>query len=664
MNSPREPVTRRLPEAKASVQRQKHCQVAFSEALPSERNRITKAQCMLTDSTWYVWYLTCEILCRPEYSSLMAYELNKSYVRHETKKDLASLCLASKAMNDLATPFLYRSLSFEMLEDTLVGNAGDLLYRLLDTSHDSPRCFVREITISPYLKYTPSNTPPYVTGRLRTTDTDKQPLSQLIQCLPNLRQVRLGVPCDLSDSYMTSIDEHPQKPELHLLAGDGEKSCLRSLPSVTLIRVLWDTKSDINEQSPPLQTDNFLNYITSCPNLKSCSWAATHPNELIGRRNDDLKGSSIHKPFPFLKHLALYQYYIGSQMWHGWQDHFNWSSLSSLEIGQGLFAPENLEVMTGRLNNLRSLRVTGNDIQNEELCSSLENFLVAFDTLVDLEILNCFVPVHAITRHSRLVNLCVHIGDTWNCQDSRAVFENADLISLDTLCPQLENLELDIERDTKNDDWPQDVLDTLACGFSRLKTIALHSRVGSLVHAYAPINMWGERHHPFKPKLTYKTAAKIGSNFFATRYRDSTASSVSTVMSDGSGRLQKLTLKCGLSKTMPIQLSGRMSERDAKFNTMTFDLLPPKNAGEEPELVHLEREHQEKLCHNCLSSTPHRVLEEIESIAEYGPRLAFRRKPGGGKTVCRRGPEPRVPRVATRRSERLAQRREVESTVD
>lgn len=464
-----------LPEPRISVQRQKHSQVAFSDALPSEINRITKAQCMLTDSMWYVWYLTCEVLCRPEYSSLMAYKLNKSYVRHETKKDLASLCLASKAMNDLATAFLYRSLTFEMSEDTLVGNAGGLLYRLLDTSHDSPRCFVREITISPYQKYTPSNTPPYVTRLLWTTDTDKQPLSRLIECLPNLRQVRyeslyryldgfsvlretntrnrLGVPCDLSDSYMTSIDEHPQKPELHLLAGDGEKPCVRSLPSVTLIRVLWDTKSDINGQSPPLQTDNFLNYITSCPNLKSCSWAATHPKELIGRTTDDFEGSSIHKPFPFLKHLALYQYYIGSQMWHGWQDHFNWSSLSSLEIGQGLFAPENLEVMTGHLNNLKSLRVTGSDIQNEELCGSLENFLVAFGTLVDLEILNCFVPVHAIARHSRLVNLRVHISDTWNCQDSRTVFENVDLISLDTLCPQLENLELDIERDTQKDDW-------------------------------------------------------------------------------------------------------------------------------------------------------------------------------------------------------------------
>ena len=211
---------------------------------------------------------------------------------------------------------------------------------------------------------------------------------------------------------------------------------------------------------------------------------------------------------------------------------------------------------------------------------------------------------------------------------------------------------------------PQDVLDTLACGFSQVKTIALHSRVGNPVHPYVPNDMWDERHHSFNPKLTYKAAAKIGSNFFATRYRGSTASSVSTVRSEGSGRLQKLTLKCGLSKTMFIQLPGGMSERDAKFNTLTFDMSPPKTIGEEPEMVHLEREDQEKLCHNCLSSAQHRVLEEIISIAEDGPRLAFRRNPGGGKSICRRGPEPRVPRVAIRQSERLAQRREVESTVN
>ncbi|KAK4864630.1 hypothetical protein LT330_009625 [Penicillium expansum] len=400
MKSFRGPVNGHLPGPGTSVQgRQKRGQPASSEGAALERKRIKKSQCMFTDSTWYTWYLVCESLCWPEYSSLMAYKLNKSFVCQETKTDLASLCLVSKAMNDLATPFLYRSISLRMLEETL---------------------------------------------------EDK-----LIERLPNLRQVRLELACDFSSNYMKSIDEHPQKPELHLLAGGWGKPCPRPLPRVTEIRVMWGTECEMRgEQRPLHQPDNFLNYITSCPNLKSCSWVAGNPKEtVIGEPPNDIEGSVIHKPFPFLEHLDLYQYYIGTQMWHGWEDHFNWSSLSSLEIGQGLFARENLNVMTGRLSNLKRFKITGNDVQNEELCRSLETFLVAFDTLVDLELLNCFVPIHAITRHTRLANLCVHIIDTWSCLDSRTVFESEDLISLDALCPQLENLQLDIERDNEKEDW-------------------------------------------------------------------------------------------------------------------------------------------------------------------------------------------------------------------
>lgn len=474
MKSFRGPVNGHLPGPGTSVQgRQKRGQPASSEGAALERKRIKKSQCMFTDSTWYAWYLVCESLCWPEYSSLMAYKLNKSFVCQETKTDLASLCLVSKAMNDLATPFLYRSISLRMLEETLEDKVGGLLYRLLDTSHDSPRCFVRELTISRYRLFSRLST---LSGPL-ATDTDKLPLSQLIERLPNLRQVRyesshqclgrfpmpmvtntynrLELACDFSSNYMKSIDEHPQKPELHLLAGGWGKPCPRPLPRVTEIRVMWGTECGVGgEQLPLNQPDNFLNYITSCPNLKSCSWVAGNPKEtVVGETPNDIEGSVIHKPFPFLEHLDLYQYYIGTQMWHGWEDHFNWSSLSSLEIGQGLFAPENLNVMTGRLSNLKRFKITGNNVQNEELCQSLENFLVAFDTLVDLELLNCFVPIHVITQHTRLANLCVHIFDTWNFLDSRTVFESEDLISLDALCPQLENLQLDIERDTEKEDW-------------------------------------------------------------------------------------------------------------------------------------------------------------------------------------------------------------------
>lgn len=98
--------------------------------------------------------------------------------------------------------------------------------------------------------------------------------------------------------------------------------------------------------------------------------------------------------------------------------------------------------------------------------------------------------------------------------------------------------------------------------------------------------------------------------------------------------------------------------RDAQLNTLTFNMLPPKTLGEEPELFHLERENQEKLCENSLESTPRRVLQEIVSIAEDGPRFPLLGTVGG-KTVCRRGPSAPPP---TRRSERLAKMRQMDST--
>lgn len=214
----------------------------------------------------------------------------------------------------------------------------------------------------------------------------------------------------------------------------------------------------------------------------------------------------------------------------------------------------------------------------------------------------------------------------------------------------------------------------MARSFSRVKTIALHSRVGNLL--LEPTSMWNGSYRSFEPKLTYKAAREIGTNFFAIRHREYNESSGSADMSEGYGRLQKLTLKSGgRTETMPFQygrpfwLPRRMHIRDAQPNILTFDMLPPKTIGEEPKLVHLERERQEKLCQSSAHPAQLNVLEHIISIAEDGPRIPPRRN--GGKTVnCRvahpvnRRVERGVPRVGTRRSERLAQRREMQSTVD
>ena len=106
--------------------------------------------------------------------------------------------------------------------------------------------------------------------------------------------------------------------------------------------------------------------------------------------------------------------------------------------------------------------------------------------------------------------------------------------------------------------------------------------------------MWNERCHFLEPKLTYMAAKEIGSNFFASRHREYNELPNCRHVR----RLQTLALKAGLNKGLPFP--RETSKRDAEFNTLTLHMLPPKTLGEEPELVHLERERQEKLCHDVL----------------------------------------------------------------
>ncbi|OQE80409.1 hypothetical protein PENNAL_c0046G05617 [Penicillium nalgiovense] len=521
-------------------------------------------------------------------------------------------------MNHLATPFLYRVLDFKVSGDLIIEPPNDLLSRLL---HDvSTRCLVQEIFVS--------------RGWSVDRHSDYKDLSELIESLPNLRQVRLEFVCDLNAKYMTSIQEHPRKPELHLLAEQAENQPAGLLPHVRTIKVCGGDDYPFSvETHPPPAAQNFLKYITSYPNLKSCSWAA---QTLGGRTSDDqtlldFEGLGTHNNFPFLEHLALDGQYIGAQMC-GWEDHFNWSSLSSLNIGPREFSvPENLKLMTGRLSNLKNLKVKiSHQPRSEELCRSLECFLMSFDTLAQLELFNCFVLPHAICRHTHLMSLVVHIGETWKSLEYRAAFESDDLSFLDAQCPRLENLELDIERDLEKKEWPHDVLETFACGFSNLRSLTLHSRVGSLIHVDTR-EYHGQQ--PFKPKLTYKAGKEMGSQFFATRHRNFNANSGATETSGEYGRLQRFTLKAGLHEELPCQSRIRTMIRDAQLNTLTFNMLPPKTLGEEPELFHLERENQEKLCENSLESTPRRVLQEIVSIAEDGPRFPLLGTVGGKTQV-------------------------------
>ncbi|KAJ5334961.1 hypothetical protein N7452_007364 [Penicillium brevicompactum] len=243
---------------------------------------------------------------------------------------------------------------------------------------------------------------------------------------------------------MTCIEEHPNKPQLHLLAENGLNYCPRSLPAVVTLKVVnnpW-----CGDRAEP---ENFLNFITSCPNLKSCTWGQhtwTYWATL-------LEGDDMHKPFPSLEHLSLELYDLRNEMLtFGPHDRFDWSGLKSLKLGRNWeHVSRNLEILTGRMVNLKRLHVSTYSLEDTESDQSLEGFLMSFDTLEDLAIFNCYAPFKAIAHHPRLVNLDVHGDEDYDGSPICNMPEVQDLIHLDKSCPSLETIGLDIER--VDDDW-------------------------------------------------------------------------------------------------------------------------------------------------------------------------------------------------------------------
>lgn len=201
--------------------------------------------------------------------------------------------------------------------------------------------------------------------------------------------------------------------------------------------------------------DNFLNFVTSFPNLKSCTWkiATSVCKRLESEIGLDtsrcpkwsrLDGLDLPDYFPRIASLCLDKYYLGSQISPCLQDHFKWSSLLSLELGPSWdFAHANLQLLTGRIVNLRQLRIRQYDPKSfGNTCPVLEKFLMSFDTLTDLDIFGKLFAIRAITRHTGLVNLRLQTPKSWCDESPFGSWGEQDLISLDASCPQMKYLEL------------------------------------------------------------------------------------------------------------------------------------------------------------------------------------------------------------------------------
>jgi hypothetical protein len=279
------------------------------------------------------------------------------------------------------------------------------------------------------------------------------------------------------DDLFHALNEHDNQPQLHLFGEKGSTVVAGPMPSVAtlcaVVNPFYDEKGKPNRQIPQLQKLFF-----ACPNLKSFSLS------IRGNYGGCVQGRIPHHPrvysfqfigeetFPPLESLSLDGYYMrdldGYYMrdyedseddfvtvkdlheWDYWRDNLDWANLKSLSLGP---QPNTdlLKRFTGYAKALRSLTVqTWAEIpeKRKDISPALQKFLKSFDTLEELTVRGHFVSNRALGRHPKLKRLCLHSIELPRDGARRPTLGVADLNGLDAGCPDLEELEVDIYRDT------------------------------------------------------------------------------------------------------------------------------------------------------------------------------------------------------------------------
>lgn len=149
--------------------------------------------------------------------------------------------------------------------------------------------------------------------------------------------------------------------------------------------------------------------------------------------------------FPPIEDLSFNGYRPDIVEWVHWRDRFCWQNLTSLTLG-----PDGdhyvLRLIKGHVTALRRLKLTawlGRGVNN---CEELQDFLLSFNTLESLEVKGYSFPVYAIGNHPNLTRLCLHTIETDKPERPRRVLTIEDIERIDMYCPNITDLELDIQR--------------------------------------------------------------------------------------------------------------------------------------------------------------------------------------------------------------------------
>ncbi|KAL2015122.1 hypothetical protein VTK56DRAFT_6296 [Thermocarpiscus australiensis] len=429
-------------------------------------------------------------------------------LRYLRPKDLFSVCLVSKRLHHLAIPHMYHTIvvqnssrkkrkkqnTAQQLIDVNNRHAKSrlspwdeslsLIRRLAGQPHGEQARAVHEVEINPFKSaYDARDLTHGFDGEELVPDV-KNALAMLVKALPNIRHFRLWSPTPGIDDLICALNHHHNRPRLHLLHENGSRAVTCQMPSVTTIRAVVNPYYVMPDSDQPNRRMLELqNLFFACPNLKSFSvsvygnWGGcvirTIPLHIPRYYWFKFTG---HETFPSkLESLSLDGYRMVPDEWIHWREKLNWSNLTSLSLGPQR-STELLELFRGHTTAVRSLTVETWAGEGDDHYPQLEEFLLSFGSLEQLTVRGHFVSNRALGHHPRLKRLCLHAIEVQRGGAPRPTLSVDDLRELDANCPDLEVLEIDIDRDSSG--WPQEIIKILASGFPNLQHLALHLEVG------------------------------------------------------------------------------------------------------------------------------------------------------------------------------------------
>jgi len=281
---------------------------------------------------------------------------------------------------------------------------------------------------------------------------------------------RLPRPKPAFERLISALSGHDNEPELHLLGEDGSRAVTGPMPCVTVLRARVNPYCEEGDM-PNRKMLGLQELFFACPNLKSFS-LAVHGNyggcvRVVPRhpmvKSFELSGKET---FPPLQYLSLDGYPMEHGEWMRWREGLNWSNLASLSLGprpdldrmtrsgsnahaESLQLLKRLTSSGVHAKSLRRFELRNWAGEGRESCSVLKRFLASFETLEQLTVKGHFVPVRAVCNHTGLRRLCLHaIELPRGAAVARPTLGVAELSELDARCPHLEELELDIHRDS------------------------------------------------------------------------------------------------------------------------------------------------------------------------------------------------------------------------